>query len=266
MNPGKAWIAFLIIGATGCAATRAPGPEALAVQSSMPPDPKPTIVLVHGAFADASSWDKVIGLLQPEGYTVVAVQNAMTSFDGDVTTTERAIEAQTPPVVLVGHSYAGAVIGAAARGSAKVRALVFVAAFGLEEGETVNSAGAKFPPPPLSTAVKQDSSGFLSVEPAKFEIFASDVPTAERNVLAATQKPVLGSIFDVRMPAPAWKTIPSFFMVAEKDEAINPDFERFMAKRMGATTTEVDSSHLVMVSHPDAVALFIRRAAEVASR
>ncbi len=265
----KAWMAVSMIGATSCAspaATRAPAPEELSVQSKMPPDAQPTIVLVHGAFADASSWGKVIGLLEPEGYTVVAVQNAMTSFDGDVATTERVLDAQARPVVLVAHSYGGMVASVAARGNAKVKALVFVAAFGLDEGESANAAGAKFAAPPLSTAVKQDASGFLSVDPAKFDIFASDVPVAERNVLAATQRPILGSIFDVRMPAPAWKTIPSFFLVAANDEAINPDFERFMAKRMGAMTEEVQSSHLAMISHPDAVASIIRQAAEAASR
>jgi pimeloyl-ACP methyl ester carboxylesterase len=265
----KMWMAVATMAAMSCAApaaTRAPAPEGLAVQSKMPPDVKPTIVLVHGAFADASSWGKVIGLLQPEGYTVIAVQDAMTSFDDDVATTERALEAQAGPVVLVAHSYGGMVISAAARGRANVKALVFVAAFGLDEGETANGAGAKFAPPPLSTAVKQDGSGFLSVDPAKFDIFASDVPAAERGVLASTQRPIVGSIFDVRMSAPAWKTIPSFFLVAANDEAINPDFERFMAKRMGATTVEVQSSHLAMVSHPDAVASIIRRAAEMASR
>jgi pimeloyl-ACP methyl ester carboxylesterase len=268
MNLCKPWMAVLMVGAAGCstpAATKAPDPERLSVQSQMPPDAKPTIVLVHGAFADASSWGKVIGLLEPDGYTVVAVQNAMTSFDGDVATTERALEAQTRPVVLVAHSYGGMVTSVAARGNAKVKALVYVAAFGLDEGESVNSAGAKFSAPPLSTAIKQDASGFLSVDPAKFEIFASDVPTAERNVLAATQRPILGSIFDVRVSAPAWKTIPTFFLVAAHDQAINPDFERFMAKRMGATTEEVQSSHLAMISHPDAVAAIIRRAAEVVS-
>ena len=269
----EVWMAILMIGATSCAApaatTAPPAAEALSVQSKMPPDAKPTIVLVHGAFADASSWGKVIGLLRPEGYTVVAVQNAMTSFEGDVATTERALEAQAGPVVLVAHSYGGMVIGAAAHDRAKVKALVFVAAFGLDEGESVNGAGARFAAPPLSTAIKQDTSGFLSVDPAKFDIFASDVPAAERNVLAATQRPILGSIFDLHVPAPAWRTIPSFFLVAANDEAINPDFERFMARRMGATTVEVKSSHLAMISHPDAVAAIIRRAAEeveVASR
>jgi len=269
MNLCKAWMAISMIGAASCAApaaTKSPTPEALTVQSGTLSTSKPTIVLVHGAFADASSWGKVIGLLQPEGYSIVAVENAMTSFDGDVATTQRALEAQARPVVLVGHSYGGMVIGAAARDSAKVKALVFVAAFGLDEGESPNAAGAKFAAPPLSAAIKQDASGFLSVDPAKFAIFANDVPAPERNVLAATQRPILGSIFDVRVPAPAWKTIPSFFLVAANDEAINPDFERFMAKRMGATTVEVQSSHLAMISHPDAVAAIIRQAADAVSR
>ena len=270
MNPSKAWMAVVMISAAGCsasAAMRAPAPEGLSVQAKMPPDSKPTIVLVHGAFADASSWGKVIGLLEPEGYTVVAVQNAMTTLEGDFATTKRVLDAETRPVVLVAHSYGGMVTSVAARDNAKVKALVFVAAFGLDEGESANRAGAKFAAPPLSTAVKQDASGFLSVDAAKFDIFASDVPAAERTVLAATQGPILGSIFDVRMPAPAWKTIPSFFLVAANDEAINPDFERFMAKRMGATTVELQSSHLAMISHPDAVAsISITGQPEAASR
>ena len=264
MKLRRAWMGILVIGATSCAtpATRVSDSGVASRQSKPPPDAQPCIVLVHGAFADASSWGRVIGLLQQDGYTVVAVQNAMTSFEGDVATTQRVLVAQSRPVVLVGHSYGGMVTAVAARGDAMVKALVFVAAFGLDEGESANSAGAKFAAPPLSAAIKQDASGFLSVDPAKFDIIAADVPAAERNVLAATQKPILGSIFDVRVPAPAWKAVPSFFLVAANDEAINPDFERFMAKRMGATTVEVSSSHLAMISHPDAVAAIIRRAAE----
>ncbi len=268
MSPGEAFLLVAMIGVTSCAtpaATGAPAPEVRSVQSRMPPD-KPTLVLVHGAFADASSWGKVIDLLQPEGYTIVAVQDPMTSFAGDVATTEHALAEQTSPVVLVGHSYGGAVIGAAAHDSAKVKALVFVAAFGLDQGESINSASSKFAAPPLNAVIKQDASGLLTVDPARFEVFAADVPAGERKVLATTQRPIAASIFDVPMPAPAWKTIPSFFLVAEEDGAINPDLERFMAKRMGATTVEVKSSHLAMISHPDAVAAIIRRAAEAASR
>ena len=225
---------------------------------------KPTIVLVHGAFADGSSWSKVIPMLQRDGYTVIAVQNPLTSLAADVETTKRVVDAQTGPVVLVGHSYGGAVITAAAAGSANVKALVYIAAFAPEVGEPIGAFGEKYPAP-LGAALKPDAAGFLYIDPAKFhELFAADLPVAETNVAAATQKPIIGSAFGATVEQAAWKTIPSWYMVAQDDKAINPELERFYAKRMNAKVTEVKSSHVPFLSHPAVVARWIEQAAGAA--
>lgn len=224
--------------------------------------PKPAIVLVHGAFADGSSWTKVIPILQADGYTVIAVQNPLTSLAEDVVTTKRVIDAQKGPVVVVGHSYGGAVITAAAAGNANVKALVYVAAFAPEVDEVLAAPGEKFAPPALSSALVPDAAGFLYVDRAKFrQVLCMDVPTADAQVAAATQKPVSGSVFAATVPGGAWKTIPSWYIVASDDKAINPELERFYAKRMSATTTEIKSSHVPFLSHPKEVAKVIEAAA-----
>src|SRR2546430_11642198 len=223
--------------------------------------PKPTIVLVHGAFADGSSWARVIPILKRDGYTVIAVQNPLTSLAADVETTKRVIAAQTGPVVLVGPSYGGAVITQAAAGSANVKALVYVAAFAPEVGEPIGAFGERYPTQ-LGTGFRPDKAGFLYIDPAKFhELFAADVPVAETRVAAATQKPIIGSVFGSSVDQAAWKTIPSWYIVSQDDKAINPDLERFYAKRMKATTTEVKASHVAFLSHPAVVARVIEQAA-----
>ena len=219
-------------------------------------------VLVHGAFADGSSWAKVIPILDGDGYTVIAVQNPLTSLADDIATTKRVIDAQKGPVVVVGHSYGGAVITAAAAGSANVKALVYVAAFAPEVDEVLAAPGAKFAPPALSAALVPDAAGFLYVDRAKFhDVICKDVPAADARVVAATQKPVAGSVFTTSVPKAAWKTIPSWYIVASEDQAINPELERFYAKRARATTTEIKSSHVPFVSHPKEVAKVIEVAA-----
>jgi len=223
---------------------------------------KPTIVLVHGAFADGSSWTKVIPILQADGYTVIAVQNPLTSLADDVATTKRVIDAQKGPVVVVGHSYGGAVITAAAAGSAHVKALVYVAAFAPEADEILTAPAANFAPPALGSALVPDAAGFLYVDRAKFhDVICRDVPAADAQVIAATQKPVSGSVFTASVPGAAWKTIPSWYIVSSEDQAINPELERFYAKRIGATTTEIKSSHVAFLSHTREVVKVIEAAA-----
>ena len=220
-----------------------------------------TIVLVHGAFADATSWQHVIPILERDGYNVIAVQNALASLAGDVETTKRVIDAQTGPVVVVGHSYGGAVITGAAAGNSNVKALVYIAAFAPEPGEAIGAYGDQYPAP-LNATLKPDAAGFLYIDRARFrEVFCADVPATEASVMAATQKPVIGSAFGAAVDQAAWKTIPSWYLVTQDDRAINPDLERFYAKRIGAKTSEIKSSHVPFISHPAEVARLIEQAA-----
>ena len=223
---------------------------------------KTSIVLVHGAFADGSSWNKVIPLLEAEGFTVTAVQNPLKSLSEDVATTKRVIDAQKGDVVLVGHSYGGAVITEAAAGNSKVKALVYVAAFAPDAGETLGALGERFPAPPLGTAVVPDSAGFLYIDRAKVaDVFANDLPKEEAALLAATQKPLAAAIFGEPLKAAAWKSIPSWYVVSTQDKAINPDLERFMAKRMNAKTKELKASHVSFISNAPEIAKVIESAA-----
>jgi pimeloyl-ACP methyl ester carboxylesterase len=223
---------------------------------------KPVIVLVHGAWADGTSWQHVIPLLEKDGYDVIAVQNPLTSLADDVAATKRVIASQTGPVVLVGHSYGGAVITAAAVGNERVKALVYVAAFGPDAGDSLGSLGSKYPPTPTVSAVAPDAGGFLYIDRGRFrEVFAADVPEEEARVMAIAQKPFAAAIFEQPVETPAWKTIPSWYLVATDDKAIAPDLQRFMAQRMSATTVEVTASHVAYVSQPKAVVDLIEQAA-----
>jgi len=225
-------------------------------------DSKTSIVLVHGAFADGSSWNKVIPLLEAEGFTVTAVQNPLKSLSEDVATTKRVLDAQKGDVVLVGHSYGGAVITEAAAGNSKVKALVYVAAFAPDAGETLGALGERFPAAPLGTAVVPDSAGFLYIDRTKVaDVFANDLPKEEAALLAATQKPLAAAIFGEPLKAAAWKSIPSWYVVSTQDKAINPDLERFMAKRMNAKTKELKASHVSFISNAPEIAKVIESAA-----
>ena len=227
---------------------------------------KPTIVLVHGAFADGTSWQHVIPLLERDGYTVIAVQNPLTSLASDVETTKRVIDAQKGPVVAVGHSYGGAVITGAAASSPNVKALVYIAAFAPEPNEPIGAFGDKYPAP-LGQALRPDAAGFLYIDRAQFhDVFAKDVSPAEARIMAATQKPLYGGAFGASVPQAAWKTIPSWYLLTQDDKAINPELERFYAKRMRARITEVKSSHVPFISHPREVARVIEQAASGAGR
>jgi len=223
---------------------------------------KPTIVLVHGAFADASGWSDVIERLQKSGYNVVAVQNPLSSLATDVATTKRLVDAQPGDVVLVGHSYGGAVISGAAAGDAKVKALVYLSAFAPDANEPVGAIGAKYPAAPLSKALVVDKAGFAYIDTAKFHaVFAADLPVAKTRIMAVTQKPLSTKVFDESNPGAGWKTIRTWYLVAKQDQAINPDVERFYAKRAKAETIEVESSHVSFLSHPDVVTKLIIEAA-----
>lgn len=229
---------------------------------------KPTIVLVHGAFADGSAWQDVIPLLQRDGYKVIAVQNPLAMLAEDVATTKRVIDAETQKgrtVVAVGHSYGGAVISGAAAGNANVTALVFIAAFAPDAGEPIGAFNKKYPSD-LGTALVPDAAGFVYIDVAKYhDVFAADLPAQQTRAMAVAQRPIFGAIFAQSVPTAAWRTIPSWYLVAQQDRSINPDLERFYAKRMNATTSEVKSSHLPFISHPQTVAALIAKAASAAT-
>lgn len=229
--------------------------------------PKANIVLVHGAFANASGWGPIISILEKDGYTVTAVENPLASLEGDVATTKRVIDAQKGPTVVVGHSYGGSVITGAAVGEPNVKALVYVAAYMPDAGETLAGLSEKFPAPPLLGALVPDSAGFLYVDRAKVhDVFCADLPEAEARIMAATQKPLHQSTFTATLPAAAWKTIPSWFVLPTEDRSINPDLHRFDAKRAGSKVTEIKASHCVFISHAKEVAKIIEEAAEATTK
>jgi pimeloyl-ACP methyl ester carboxylesterase len=215
----------------------------------------PAIVLVHGAWANGSSWAEVIPLLQARGLDVVAVHNPLTSFEADVAATRRVIEDQAKDVILVGHSYGGAVITEAGGGD-KVRALVYVAAFAPSEGESINAiVGAAPQPPEWSGQIHADAGGMLTWSAAGIaKYFAPDLPAGEAALLAATQAPVFGGAFDGKITSAAYKEKPSWFVVADNDRIIPAPLQLAFAGKMGATTIHVASSHVAMLSQPQAVA------------
>ncbi|WP_433379913.1 alpha/beta hydrolase [Actinoplanes sp. CA-142083] len=224
---------------------------------------KANVLLVHGAWVDGSSWNAVIAILQRQGYTVVAAQLPMTSLTDDVAWTRHVLaERLQGPTVLAGHSYGGAVISGAATGVPNVVGLVYASAFAPDEGETIGGLNARFPAPPGLAFAQPDSLGFLWFDPAAIPAnFAPDIPLADARVLAATQKPIAAQCFGEAAGPPAWKTLPSWALVSTQDRMINPDLERFMARRSHATTIEVRSSHASPASHPDKVAGLIIAAA-----
>jgi pimeloyl-ACP methyl ester carboxylesterase len=228
---------------------------------------KPTVVLVHGAWADGTSWQHVISLLERDGYPVVAVQNPLSSVADDVAATRRAIRNQKGPVVVAGHSYGGMVMSGAAAGEANVKALVYVTAFAPDSGEALGPSSAKFAQMAGIGALAPDAGGFLYIDRTKFhEFFCKDVPEAEASTMAAVQKPLAAAIFGQTLDAVAWKTVPTWYLVSQEDQMINPDQERFYANRMKATTVEVKSSHCSLVSHPAEVTKLIEDAAAATAK
>jgi pimeloyl-ACP methyl ester carboxylesterase len=221
---------------------------------------KPTIIFVHGIWADGSSWTSQILALQAKGYPVISVQNPITSLADDVAATKRAIDQAKGDVILVGHSWGGFVITQAGN-NPKVTGLVYVAALVPDEGETLPTLSAKGPAVTLSNYFEPvDGFIYLSKEGVK-TVFAQDLSAKQQDLIHATQTPASQQVFGDKSGTPAWKTKPSWYILAKSDKAINPELERFMAKRANAKTTEIEASHVVMVSHPKEVLEIIEAAA-----
>ncbi|MDF2189149.1 alpha/beta hydrolase [Paraflavitalea sp. CAU 1676] len=219
------------------------------------------VVLVHGAFADGSSWAKVIPLLQAKGLNVVAVQNPLTSLADDVTAARRAIARMDGPVLLAAHSYGGMVISEAGN-DPKVAGLLYVAALVPEDGQNANDVNAAMPTTGVEKEFQISPEGFVVLSAkAVREHFVPDASPAEQGVIYATQVPLAGRAVEEKVNSPAWKTKPSWYIVAAQDGVINPDLERFKAKLIKATTIELESGHVPMVSQPNKVADFIISAA-----
>jgi pimeloyl-ACP methyl ester carboxylesterase len=219
---------------------------------------KPTIVLVHGAWADASGWNGVTQRLQRRGFTVIAPANPLRGLPTDSAYLSSILDTIPGPVVLVGHSYGGMVMTNAATGNPNVRALVYIAAFAPDLGDTVGGLGAMNPGSELGPATlvfRPYPTGLdVYIAPDSFhEVFAADVPAKAAAVMATAQRPIDASALGQPSGEPAWKTIPSWYLVAAQDHAIPPATERFMAQRAGATTIEVNTSHVAMISKPGAV-------------
>jgi len=247
----------------------AAGAMTLATATTMAAAPKPTIVLVHGAFAGSSSWNGVVAELNQQGYQVIAAANPLRGLASDGAYVAALVRSVKGPVVLVGHSYGGAVISAAANNMPQVKALVFVAAFAPDQGESALALTGKFPgstlPPTLAAPVKLDDGGEdLYVQQDRFpQQFAADVPLAQAQAMAATQRPIKATALSEAAATPAWKAIPSWSIYGSADLNIPPQAMAFMAERAKSRKTVVvqGGSHALMVSHPSEVAALIGDAA-----
>lgn len=224
---------------------------------------RPDIVLVHGAWADGSCWTDVIERLQADGYRVTAPQFPMTSLAADVSRLRQVLGFQDGPVILAGHSYGGQIITALGADTANVAGLVYIAAFGLDQGESLGALLSQGPPTPALAHLFTDKQGFGWLSQDDFvNHFAADVDPVRAKAMYAVQQALAGSTFTDVMGVPAWKSLPSWYLVATEDQAIPPDAERLFASRMGATTVELSSSHVAMVSHPAEVTDLIKKAAQ----
>src|SRR5580658_5172101 len=216
------------------------------------------VVLVHGAWADGSSWNAVVKQLQAEGYKVTAPQFPLTSLADDVARLRQVLALHDGPVVVAGHSYGGQIMTALGTDTGNVVGLVYIAAFGIDEGESLGALLAQGPPTPALAHQFVDESGFVWLSEDDFvNHFAGDLDPVDAKVLYAVQQPLAATALGEVMGVPAWKSLPSWYLVATDDEALPPDAERQFAARMGATVVEVPSGHLAMVSHPGDVAKLI---------
>jgi pimeloyl-ACP methyl ester carboxylesterase len=212
----------------------------------------PNVVLVHGAWADGSSWSAVIERLQAEGYNVTAPQFPMNSLADNVDRLRLVLGRQNGPTIVAGHSYGGQIMTALGTNAPNVLGLVYIAAFGLDEGESIGALLEQAPPTPALAHLDIDSEGFAWLPEDDFvNHFAADVDPVKAKVMYAVQQPLHASALSDVMGVPAWKSLPSWYLVADGDQAIPPDAERQFAARMGADTVEVSSNHVAMVSHPD---------------
>jgi len=224
--------------------------------------PDVTVVLVHAAWADGSSWNKVTEELQRRGFSVVAAQIPLTSFSDDVSVLRKVLLRQEAPVVLAGHSYGGAVITAAASGNPHVKALVYVAGVVPDEGETVGDVFHRVPPHPSAPKLQPDADGFLWLDVDAYRsAVAPDASSSETALMAATQKPIAVRCLGEPMTRPAWKEKPTWFLIAEKDRMVAPETQRFTAERMKSTVVSLPVDHTPLASKPDAVAELIAAAA-----
>jgi pimeloyl-ACP methyl ester carboxylesterase len=249
----RAFVSMMTAGAAstvfqGSAAVAAPAPKAR------------NVVLVHGLFADGSSWSEVIARLQATGLNVTSVQNPLTTLPEAVASAERVLARQDGPTVLVGHSFSGMIVTEAGM-HPNVSALVYVAARAPDAGEDYTALAKTFPTPPASAGILFDGDEGRLSEAAFLRDFAGDLPEAKAKVLYAVQEPFQKALLAGRTTQAAWRSKPSFYAVSTEDRTINPDLERFMAKRMGAKTIEVKASHLSLISHPAEITRLILEAA-----
>ena len=223
----------------------------------------PNVVLVHGAWADGSCWSAVIERLQADGYNVTAPQFPLTALADDVARLRQVLARQNGPTIVAGHSYGGQIITALGTNAPNVVGLVYIAGFGLDAGESIGALLAQGPVTPALAHLIIDKQGFGWLPEDDFvHHFAADVDPVKAKVMYAVQQALAAAALQDVMGVPAWKSLPSWYMVAQNDQAIPPDAERLFAKRMGATTVEVPTSHVAMVSHPDDVVKLIETAAQ----
>jgi pimeloyl-ACP methyl ester carboxylesterase len=262
MRPFNLARAFALSALLAIAASPLATPAALAQASAPQSAHARNIVLVHGAFADGSSWNKIIPALEKKGFHVTAVHLPFTTLADDAAAVKRAIALQDGPVLLVGHSYGGAVISEAGD-DPKVAALVYVAAFAPDQGQSAGDANNQFPPTPGDKEFRPDPSGFLKMtDQGIAEDFAQDLSASEKYIIADSQGQVSGpNEIGAKLTTAAWKTKPTYYIVADQDRMIAPELESFFAERMHAKTLHIASSHVPMLSHPAEVANFIAAAA-----